>query len=61
MNWNRKLQKANTVKDFWEEITHICNKFIISIIQNVYIIILLTWQWEIAKITFWWLVRSKCS
>ncbi len=61
MNWNRKLQKANTVRDFWEKITHICNKFIISIIQNVYIIILLTWQWEIAKITFWWLMRSKCG
>jgi hypothetical protein len=32
MNWDRKLQKENTVKDLWETITHICNKFIISII-----------------------------
>jgi hypothetical protein len=39
MNWDRKLQKASTVRDLWERVTHICNKFIISIIQNVYIII----------------------
>jgi hypothetical protein len=61
MNWDRKLQKTNTVKDLWKKIIYICNKFIISIIQNVYIIILLTWQWEIAKIIFWWLMRSKCG
>ncbi len=61
MNWDRKLQKTSTVRDLWREIIHICNKFIISIIQNVYIVILLTWQWKIAKITFWWLMRSKCG
>jgi hypothetical protein len=59
MNWDRKLQKANTVRDLWKKTTYIRNKFVISIIQNVYIIILLTWQWKIAKIIFWWLMMCE--